>query len=85
MTIEVLISQPFKNQQIIIENKFYLSGYKRCKRRLHISQAEINNRANVDPMLDTNFRLSTDGRNDNDVLRSYNTGFQRYTNTSTVG
>ena len=35
MTIEVLISQSFKNQQLIIENKFYLFGYKRCKRQLH--------------------------------------------------
>ena len=35
MTIEVLISQSFKNQQIIIENKFYLSGYKRSKRQSH--------------------------------------------------
>ena len=35
MTIEVLISQSFKNQQIIIENKFYLFDYKHCKRQLH--------------------------------------------------
>ena len=34
MTIEVLISQSFKNQQIIIENKFYVFGYKHCKRQL---------------------------------------------------
>ena len=38
MTIEVLISQSFKNQQIIIENKFYLFGYKRCKRQLYIKK-----------------------------------------------
>ena len=38
MTIEVLISQSFKNQQIIIENKFYLFGYKRCKRQLRNSK-----------------------------------------------
>ena len=35
MTIEVLISQSVKKEQIIIENKFYLLGYKRCKRKLH--------------------------------------------------
>ena len=35
MPIKVLISQSFKNQQIIIENKFYLFVYKRCKRQLH--------------------------------------------------
>ena len=46
-----------------------------------LSQAEINNRINVDPTLDTNFGLSADSRNDNSVLRWYNTGFQRCTNT----
>ena len=35
MAIEVLTSKSFKNQQIIIENKFYLLGYKRCKWQLH--------------------------------------------------
>ena len=35
MTIELLISQSFKNQQIIIKNKFYLYGHKRCKQQLH--------------------------------------------------
>ena len=33
------------------------------------TQAEINNWTNVDSTLDTNFRLSADSRNDNDVLR----------------
>ena len=46
-----------------------------------ITQAEMNNRTNVDPTLDTNFRLSADSRNDNDVLRWYNTSFQRCINT----
>ena len=36
MIIEVLISQSFKNQQIIIEKKIYLFGYKRCKRQLYL-------------------------------------------------
>ena len=45
------------------------------------TQAEINNRTNVDPTLDTNFRLSADSRNDNNVLRWYNTNFQRCINT----
>ena len=49
-------------------------------------QAEINNRTNVDPtLMDTNLWLSANSRNDNDedndVLRWYNTGFQRCTNT----
>ena len=35
MTIDVLISQSFKNQQIIIENKFYLFRYKHCKKQLY--------------------------------------------------
>ena len=39
------------------------------------------NRTNVDPTLDTKFLLSADNRNDNDILRWYNTGFQRSTNT----
>ena len=43
-------------------------------------QVEINNRTNVDPTLDANFRLSVDSRNDNDVLRWYNTSFQRCIN-----
>ena len=52
------------------------------RRRWHIDiQAEISNWNNVDPMLDTNFRLSTDSRNDNDVLCWYNTNFQRCINT----
>ena len=34
-TIKVLISQSFNNKKIIIENKFDLFGYKRCKRQLH--------------------------------------------------
>ena len=34
-TIKVIISQSFNNQQIIIENKFYLFDYKGCKRQLH--------------------------------------------------
>ena len=46
-----------------------------------ITQAEINNRTKVDPTLDVNFRLSADRRNDNDVLRWYNTSFQRCINT----
>ena len=46
-----------------------------------VTQAEINNRTNVDPTLDTNFRLSADIWNDNDVLRWYNTSFQRCINT----
>ena len=33
--IKVFINQSFNNQQIKIENKFYLFGYKRCKRQLH--------------------------------------------------
>ena len=45
-----------------------------------ISQSGINNRANIDPRLDTNFQLSADSRNDNDVLR-WNTGFQHSDNT----
>ena len=45
------------------------------------TQAEINNRTNVDPTLDTNFRLSADSQNDNDVLRWYDTSFQRCINT----
>ena len=36
---------------------------------LSATQVEINNRTNVDPTLHTNFRLSADSRNDNDVLR----------------
>ena len=36
MTIKVSISKSFKNQQIIIKNKFYLFGYKRYKRQLHL-------------------------------------------------
>ena len=36
-TIKVLISQSFNNQQIIIENKFDLFDYRRCKRQLHDS------------------------------------------------
>ena len=54
--------------------KFYESFEK-------ITQAEINNRTNVDPTLDTNFRLSTDSQNNNDVLRWYNTSFQLCVNT----
>ena len=46
-----------------------------------VSKTGINNRANVDPTLDTNVRLSAESRNDNDVLRWYNTGFQRFINT----
>ena len=34
-----------------------------------LTQAEIKNWTNVDPTLDTNFRLSSDIRNENDVLR----------------
>ena len=45
------------------------------------AQVEINNRTNVDPTLVTNFRLSSDSRNDNDVLRWYKTSFQRCINT----
>ena len=45
------------------------------------TQAEMNNWTHVDPTLDTNFRLSADSRKDNDVLRWYNTSFQRCINT----
>ena len=45
------------------------------------AQPETNNWTYVDPTLDTNFRLSADSRNDNDVLRWNNTGFQRSINT----
>ena len=45
------------------------------------TQAEINNRTNVDLTLDANFRLSAESRNDNDVLRWYNTSFQHCINT----
>ena len=40
-TIKVLISQLFNNQQIIIENKFDLFDYKRCKRYAKFIRKEI--------------------------------------------
>ena len=45
------------------------------------TQAKINNRTNVHPILDTNLRLSVDSRNVNVVLRWYDIGFQRCINT----
>ena len=50
-----------------------------CNENCAGTHSEINNRTNV--TLDTNFQLSADSRNDNDVLRWYNTSFQRCTNT----
>ena len=67
----------------------YVSEINKCLRvpKAQITQAEINNRNNVDPTLDTNFRLSksdcrsVESLNDNDVLRWYNTSFQYCINT----
>ena len=50
-----------------------LLGFRHCNLYNKSTQAEINKRTNVDPTLDTNFQLSADSLNDNDVLRWYNT------------
>ena len=38
--INVISSQSFNNQQIIIENKFYLFDYKRCNGSYILSKSE---------------------------------------------
>ena len=64
-----------------IKGLYDSSMYKISQSEASNDYAEINNRTKVDPTLDTNFRLSADSRDDNDVSSSYNNGFQRCTNT----